>query len=117
MYKITDVVEIGHLKYTGGTIKISFLFDDIVDNKIYFDIIDYLDHCLITDDDLMKGYSDRFIILFKCKNLFKDIHMILSYFLRNDNKVKDIIITRGKECYSSPPVYSYSVKEDSVEIK
>jgi hypothetical protein len=103
MYKITDMVETGHSKDIGGSLKISFMFDDIVDSKQYFNIIDYLDHCLITDNE-MAIYSHRFILLNSCKNLFEDVHVILSYFLINDNNVKNIIVTRNKESFSLPPL-------------
>jgi hypothetical protein len=100
MYKITDVVEVGHSKFTGGTVTISFIFDSIVDKEYYLKVIDRLDHCLITDNKEMAKMSHRYILVEDCNNLFIDIHSIMSQFV--DERVKHISVEMGKESFTEP---------------
>ena len=76
MYKITDVVEMGHLKFIGGTMTISLTFNDFVNPEPYYDVIDYLDHCLVTDDPQATLLSSRHFLLDKCQESIVLIHIL-----------------------------------------
>ena len=96
MYKLTDIVEMGHTHYTGGSIEIGIEFDSILQEKKkkeILNIIDYLDHCLVTDNKEYIQYSARYFLLKKCNNIFTDIRDIISYFI----DYKSIKIKLGKE--------------------
>jgi len=107
MYKITDVVEMGHGSLIGGSVSISLEFDDILDHddKIHvLEIIDYFDHCLVTDNEALSKMSSRYFLLDKSVSIFEDIHTILFEFIK-----KDIMctVTLGKESFSKK-LKSYS---------
>ncbi len=102
MYKITEKVETGHLGQTGGSLKITLSFDDVIDTKEYEEIVDGLDHSVITDDENVIPFSERFFLLEKCNNLFHDVHDVLSYFLFDGN-VKNIEVRLDNKTYSAPP--------------
>ena len=118
MYTIEDVVELGHLKFTGGSIKIKFYFEQIVDPTIYLEIMDYLDHSIIHDNVDIKEWSERYLILDNCENLFHDIFSIISYFIeetKETEKINCIEISLNKETfYSNPTQFSklidYNIK-------
>jgi hypothetical protein len=102
MYQLSDVVEVGHLKDIAGTVEISFIFSHIPSEEIKNEcrkIMDYLDHCLITDNKEAADLSHRYFLLSKCTNLFEDIHYIMSYFTANIIPVEYIKIQRQKETY------------------
>ena len=111
-YTITDTIEVGHSKFTGGTVDITFEFDHIIDPLCYYKIIDYLDHSLITDNDQFIKYSKRYFLLSECKNIFEDIHNILSYFAYSlteinfsENKYENnvnLTVKINKESYTAP---------------
>lgn len=107
MYKITDVVEMGHSPLIGGSITISLEFNDILtknNRDLYLKIIDALDHCLVTDNKDMIKHSARFFLLDESKSLFEDIHTILYYFVKRECRCT---VTIGKESFTEK-LRSYS---------
>jgi len=107
MYKLTDVVEMGHNPLIGGSIVISLEFDDILPENEKFsilEVIDYLDHCLVTDNKEMTNFSSRFFLLDKSVSLFHDIHTILYNFIQENYKCT---VTLGKESFTKE-LESYS---------
>jgi len=105
MYKITDVVEMGHSKFTGASVQISLSFKDILseeDRDLVLGIIDELDHTLLTNDIDYIPFSERFFIV-EAKNPFYDIHYVIYYLIKRHIKrlkCKKISITIGKETYT-----------------
>lgn len=99
MYKITDVVEMGHSEYTGGSIAIEFTFGNIVDNAVYFDIMDHLDHCLVTINPDAPKFNNRYFLLQTSNNLFDDVIGIMIYLIREKSlpEPTTIGVGRGKE--------------------
>jgi len=115
MYKITDVVEMGHLHFTGGTFEISFTFDEIVDKDKYLKIIDYLDHSLITDSKESISFIARHFLLTSCENMFGDVLMVLSHFLEPADGVKEITISYGKETFTAVPLRDTKLESFNIE--
>lgn len=79
---VSDVVEMGHSKYIGGSVKIDLTFDRVVEPALYLQIIDSLDHCLITDSEEMASYSLRHFLLSESKNLYYDVCSAISHMLK-----------------------------------
>lgn len=116
-YSITDVVEVGHSKFTGASIDVTFIWNDVVDMKRFREsnipqlslkLIDCLDHALITDDERFIPHSYRHFLLDKSEDLFLDTHSTLFAIAKTEekfqevfNSIEDIIIKCGKESYSS----------------
>lgn len=101
MFTITDEVEMGHSKFTGGTVVISLSFDEIktdIDIKNILSIIDYLDHCLVTDNEDYLKYTTRYFYIENSENIFIDIVGIISNFITD---FKEIKIQIGKLSYTS----------------
>ncbi len=113
-YSITDVVEVGHSKFTGASIDVTFIWNDIIDierfrqseiPQLALKLIDCLDHALITDDERFIPHSYRHFLLDKSNDLFLDIHSTLFAVAQKEFKsvydsVDDIIIKCGKETYT-----------------
>lgn len=113
-YSITDVVEVGHSKFTGASIDVTFIWNDIIDierfrqsgiPQLALKLIDCLDHALITDDERFIPHSYRHFLLDKSNDLFLDIHSTLFAVAQKEFKsvcdsVDDIIIKFGKETYT-----------------
>lgn len=113
-YSITDVVEVGHSKFTGASIDVTFIWNDIIDierfrqseiPQLALKLIDCLDHALITDDERFIPHSYRHFLLDKSNDLFLDIHNTLFAVAQKEFKsvydsVDDIIIKCGKETYT-----------------
>ena len=100
MYKITDNVEMGHSPLIGGTIEISIELDKIPSKektKEILTVMDYLDHCLVTNNKEMIKFSKRHFLLDKSVSLFEDVQTILYYFLK-ENYVCTVSI--GKESFT-----------------
>lgn len=100
MYKIKDTVEAGHSNLECGSIIITLGYNEILtedDKKIALEVIDYLDHCLITDNTEMAKLSDRYFLLDKCNGILKDTAGIISNFLNFDS----ITVEVGKESYTT----------------
>ena len=77
-YSITDVVEVGHSKFTGASIDVTFIWNDIIDierfrqseiPQLALKLIDCLDHALITDDERFIPHSYRHFLLDKSNDL------------------------------------------------
>jgi len=114
MYKLSDRVETGHFKNVGGTLYIDLEFDKFVDKEKYLTILDYLDHCIISDSLQISEFAERYFILDKSFNLFEDVISIISNFLPGDELVL-ISVRKGKETYSSYPntkskILKYKIK-------
>lgn len=115
-YSITDVVEVGHSKFTGASIDVTFTWNEIIDierfrqseiPQLALKLIDCLDHALITDDERFIPHSYRHFLLDKSNDLFLDIHATLFAIANIEEKfrsvfetVNSIIIKCGKESYS-----------------
>jgi len=100
MYKISDVVEMGHNPLIGGSIEISIEFNRILGKEEadkYLTIIDYLDHCLVTDNEQITEFSYRFFLLDNSLSIFEDVHSVLYYFLQQP---LNCTVKIGKESYT-----------------
>ncbi len=84
-FTVSDVVEMGHSKYIGGSVKIDLTFEHVVDPKPYLQIIDSLDHCLITDSTEMAYYSLRHFLIDESKNIFYDVCGVIKHMLKENN--------------------------------
>lgn len=107
MYKLTDIVEMGHNPLIGGSIIVSIEFDTILpkeEKDRFLEIIDYLDHCLVTDNKEMSKFSARYFLLDKSISLFEDIHTVLFNFIKKDYKCS---VSIGKETFTKK-LKSYS---------
>lgn len=114
MFIIKDIVEVGHSEFTGGSVEIGFIFDSIPNStQKYFNIIDYVDHCLITTCEQFSKYSKRFFLLKHSKNLFEDINIIMSYFI--DEHVKKISVKIDKSEFIHKPIKSDCIITFNVE--
>lgn len=82
---VSDVVEMGHSKYIGGSVKIELMFDRVVDPAPYLQIIDSLDHCLITDSEEMVSYSLRHFLLKESQNLYYDVCGVICHMIREQS--------------------------------
>ena len=101
MYKITDTVETGHSKFTGGSVTISIQTENILNDhekEKILKAIDCLDHCLITDNKEFIKFSQRYFLLDKCLSIFEDIQTILYFILKQDYICT---VTLGKESYTN----------------
>jgi len=79
MYQIKDIVELGHIKDTGGSVNIILHFNEIVvDPEPYLNIIDSLDHTVITDNPNIIQMSDRHFLLDESKSFFEDVVTVVS---------------------------------------
>lgn len=78
---VSDVVEMGHSKYVGGSVKIELMFETVVDPAPYLQIIDSLDHCLITDSEEMASYSLRHFLLKESQNLYYDVCGVIKHMI------------------------------------
>ncbi len=100
MYIIKDIVETAHSKFTGGSIEIEFVFKEIIDNpQKYLNIIDYLDHCIVTDNKKYLQFTTRYFLINSTKNFFEDLVGVLSEFI--DDEVCSISIIRNKEKFTT----------------
>jgi hypothetical protein len=121
MYRVKDVVECGYFdnQEKGGTIDVELSFDKFdseVINKC-LKIIDYFDHCVITDDKEVAEFSERYFLIDKKINFLEDIARCLKSTLVDEQiLITNIKITLGKVSYESHPnqlpnnVIEYSVK-------
>jgi len=114
MFKIKDKVEMGHNIYIGGTVSISIGYTEIQDEmktRFVLEVIDYLDHCLVTDNDEYLKYSERYFLIKASKSIFEDIVGIISNFI---NDFEEIEVSLGKLSYISKPksieIVSYNNK-------
>ena len=82
---VSDVVEMGHSKYIGGSVKIDLTFERVVDPKLYLQIIDSLDHCLITDSVEMASYSLRHFLLDESKNIYYDVCAVIKHMIKEND--------------------------------
>lgn len=101
MYKLTDVVEVGHDVFIGGSVTISLEFDNILsqtEKEQFLKIIDYLDHSTITSNADMLEYTERFFLLDKSTSLFEDIQTLLFHFIKEDLVCT---VTLGKESFTN----------------
>ena len=86
MYQIKDIVELGHIKDTGGSVIVALHFDEIVtDPEPYLNIIDSLDHTVITDNADIVKMSDRHFLLDESKSIFEDIITVMSSLIAEHN--------------------------------
>jgi hypothetical protein len=113
MYEIRDTVEVGHSNLECGSITIVLGYNEVLSEdskKIALEKIDYLDHCLITDNTEMARLSDRYFLLGKCEGILKDTVSIMSNFLDFDS----ITVEVGKESYTTTQtpnnIIKYNVK-------
>jgi len=120
-YTVYDLVEVGHNKETGGTIKVSLTFDNYVEKEHYLTIIDYLDHSLITDNQSDLEFTKRFFLMKNNANkvssyLFDNIRDIIHNFLTNHSCILTLeldkeIITFELDCNNKPnTLLNYYVK-------
>ena len=101
MYRITDTVEMGHFPLTGGSIDISIELDGIPSKKKIkeiLEVIDCLDHCLVSDNAAFIEFSERSFLLDKSVSLFEDVHTILYHLLKEDYVCT---VQLGKESYTN----------------
>jgi hypothetical protein len=102
-HTVSDIVEVGHTEFTGGSVTISvvaFREYDTIETKDILNMIDRLDHSLILasgDDEKLIEFSDRFWHLEHSLGLYHDIAFLIREFLVEKNiKFKRIIISLGK---------------------
>lgn len=114
MFKIKDEVEMGHSIHIGGTLTVSVGYKEIQNAekvKNVLKILDYLDHCLVTDNDGYIEYSERYFLIKKSKSIFEDVIGIISNFI---DDCEEITVSIGKLSYTSKPksieLISYSTK-------
>ena len=115
---IKDVVEMGHLKYIGGSIEIAVHFDTIVPSTVIekcLEAIDSLDHCLVTDNHRASEFSQRYFLLDSCCDLYQDVVSIITYLLLDVLNISAIEVQYGKCKYKSEPVIYSDVVEYSVQ--
>jgi hypothetical protein len=101
VYKITDIVEAGHSKEIGGSVKISITFDNILpkeEKEKVLDVIDRLDHSLITDNKDFLDFTERYTLLKQSKSPLEDIVGIISSYLSD---FEEIEVSIGKETFIS----------------
>ena len=103
MYTIEDVVEVGHMPLIGGTMNIKVNFNKVptVETKEnVYQVIDYLDHCLITDNKEAIAFSERYFLLDKSVDLFSDVFTVLYNFLSHHD-IQSITVKLGKESFTN----------------
>ena len=110
-YTLTDEVEMGHFPYIGGTTTISMEFSEIQSKekqKEYLDIMDRLDHCLVTDNKDLVEFSARYFLLDNSVGLLQDVHTVLAECIGEDTasaaSAASIVCTVkiAKESYRAP---------------
>lgn len=106
MFIIKDTVECGYFddKEKGGTIDVSITIHPVDKDYIpeIIKIIDYFDHCVITDDPEVVNFSERYFLIPKKVGFLEDVANCLGYLLKDDKvkwDVSDITITLGKISY------------------
>lgn len=85
MFKIKDIVELGHMEETGGSVNITLAFKDHLDKdqiEDYLSIIDMLDHSVISAHDFIKTKSARFFHLGRSCGIMVDIVQIISKLIK-----------------------------------
>jgi len=82
LHTITEEVECGHFSDIGGTVTIGITLKNPIDVDVdaYLDIMDSLDHCLITSSKEPVQFSQRYFLLDECNS-------ILRRCCRNYNKI------------------------------
>jgi len=78
MYQIKDIVELGHMSQTGGSVNITLHFNSIVEPKPYLELIDSLDHTVITTNAKLVEMSERYFLLSESKSLIEDIITVIA---------------------------------------
>jgi hypothetical protein len=101
----------GHSKYIGGSVKIELSFERVVDPKLYLQIIDSLDHCVITDSEELASYSLRHFLLNESKNLYYDVCAVIRHMIKENNvsesdSPSEIKVTLCKSSFVSALDYS-----------
>lgn len=119
---ISDVVEMGHSRFIGGSVKIDIILTQVVDPAPYLEVIDSLDHCLITDSEEIASYSLRHFLLDESKNLYYDVCSVINYMLQRTGlsgySNPTIVVTLGKTSFKSgliehihyPTVVNYHIE-------
>ena len=94
MYIVRDLVETGHHPGIGGTFNIGIHLNTQIDNqgkKTILDIIDRLDHCLITTSKELSDISHRYFLLDNSSGLYHDIVSVLYYLLKNTEFIDNVL--------------------------
>jgi len=109
-YTITDIVETGHSTFIGGSTEISVSLSSICndfDKKRILDIIDKLDHTIITDDEVLLKFTERYFYIKRANSFLDDVWEILSFLLQEEkidcvDETTTIKIRKGKESLKAP---------------
>jgi len=115
MYTITDTVETGYFPSDGGTIDITIELPSIPTNEYrdkILEVIDYLDHCSVTDNEKIVNFSNRFFLLDKTRNIFEDVITVLYNFLQKDYKCT---VKIGKESFTDTLKFNSKILKYNTE--
>lgn len=124
MYQVKDIVELGHMNETGGSVKIALKFNDIVNPEPYLELIDSLDHTIITDNTKVTTMSDRYFLLSESRSLLRDVVTVMSNLIMEYERTldaKDLIpciectVELGKLQFSSELIEFSKLVSMSVE--
>jgi len=124
MYQIKDIVELGHMNETGGSVKIALKFNGIVDPEPYLTLIDSLDHTIITDNTKVTTMSVRYFLLSESRSLLRDVVTVMSNLIMEYERTLDAkdlipciecIVELGKLQFSSELIEFSKLVSMSVE--
>lgn len=97
---VIDTVEVGHTKFVGGTVDIKISYNsprDIELDKILFDIIDELDHSLISTDPDVGEVCQRYHYIPVSVDLCSDIYLVINNILNQKKLTKNNIHEKVSE--------------------
>ncbi len=97
---VMDTVEVGHTKFVGGTVDIKISYNaprDTELDKILFDIIDKLDHSLISTDPDAGEVCQRYHCIPVSIDLCSDIYLVINNILNQKKIDKNTIHEKVSE--------------------
>ncbi len=97
---VMDTVEVGHTKFVGGTVDIKISYNaprNTELDKILFDIIDKLDHSLISTDPDAREVCQRYHYIPVSVDLCSDIYLVINNILNQEKVNKNNIHAKVSE--------------------
>lgn len=96
MIVITDTVECGYFDddEKGGTIEVSVILSGRFYKKVskpILNIIDKLDHCILTDDEEISKVSKRYFLLEEKTNFLNDVAVCLAQMFNDEEVFENIL--------------------------